>query len=156
MIDLMVDHSRRSAQICVPTSDITGTSARIMRQHASLSYATRVGRLKQEVGMQGCEQHKLSPDGDGQLCAFRKPIMPIGTTSSEMTLITVRDEKIVTKEEIQDSGQSASERASSSSDTIFIEIPKENVQEMKTGTSLSMTSLMTMTSFRHASHPALT
>ena len=57
--------------------------------------------------------------------------MPIGTTSSKMTLITVRDEKIVTKEEIQDSGQSASESASSSSDTYFIEIPKENVQEMK-------------------------
>ena len=57
--------------------------------------------------------------------------MPIGSTNSEMTLVTVRDEKIMTQPEIQDSESSASATASSSSDLIFIEIPKENVQDMK-------------------------
>ena len=116
----MVADSRRSAQIYIPTSDTTGTMATSIRQNVNLYYATRFERLQQEVGMQGCEHHQLSPDSDCELCRFRQLVLPIGKTSSEMTLVTVQNERIVTKEDIQDSESSASAGSCSQSGQRFL------------------------------------
>ena len=76
--------------------------------------------------MQGCEHHKLSPDSDCELCRFRQLVLPIGKTSSEMTLVAVQNERIVTKAEIQDSQSSASAGScSQSGQRIVIEIANE-------------------------------
>ena len=104
--------------------------ARQIRQNANLSYAAREQRLKLGVGMEGCEKHKLIPDSDCELCKFRQRIVPSGAANSEMTRITIRDERVVTLQEILST--SVQEMASSSTgQRINVEIPKENVQDMK-------------------------
>ena len=81
--------------------------------------------------MQGCEQHKLHPDSDCEMCKFRRLVLPTGNFTA-LTSVTVQDEKIVTKEEIQDSEKNGSASTSSQSDQrTYIEIATEKVPEIK-------------------------
>ena len=100
MIDHMTAGARRSTQAYIPDSSIAAaTMTKKIRQYANLSYGARFGRLKKEFWMQRCEQHKLHPDSDCEMCKFRQLVLPTGNFTA-LTSVTVQDEKIVTKEEI--------------------------------------------------------
>ena len=90
--------------------------------------------------MQGCERQELLPDSDCEICKFRQLVLPIGKSKSEMTSVTVQNEKIVTMNEIQDSKKNGSASSSSRSDQrIYIDIATEKVQEIKTTLLLLLT-----------------
>ena len=79
--------------------------------------------------MQGCEQHKQNPDSDCELSKFRSLVSPRGEA---LTSITVHNEQIVTREELQDmEGQNSSSSSSQPDQRIYIEIETKKVPEIK-------------------------
>ena len=81
--------------------------------------------------MQGCEQHKLIPDSDCELCKFRQLVLPRGDHKA-LTSVTVHNERILTKEELQDYEKKNSASSSSQADQrIYIEIETKKVPEIK-------------------------
>ena len=66
-----------------------------------------------------------------EICKFRQLVLPRGSLKA-LTSVTVHNEKIVTKEELQDYEKKNSTSSSSQSDQrIYIEIATEKVPEIK-------------------------
>ena len=102
-----------------------------IRQFAHVSYGERIGRVKEEFFLQGCEQHKQNPDSDCELCKFRQLVLP-RRDHKALTSITVHNERIVTKEELQEYEKKNSASSSRQSDQrIYIEIDTQQVPEIK-------------------------
>ena len=130
VINHMRADARKSAQGYFPDCNIPDDMmTRKIRQFANVSHGQRIGRLKEEFFLQGCERHKQNPHSDCELCKFRSLVLPRGEA---LTPITVHNERIVTRAELQDIEEQNSSSSNSQPDQrIFIEIETEKVPEIK-------------------------
>ena len=112
-----------------------------------------------DAGILDAGMRKLLPDSDCEICKFRQLVLPIGKSRSEMSSVTIQNERIVTMKEIQDSEKSDSASSSSRSDQrIYIDIATEKVQDKNSVTSPTRSAVFgMMTTHRlQASYRALT